>query len=106
VPLAIALAIAMFGTGALRIDDAVRAQGPWPWEWQAARDPASFVAALLACSALAMDAGGSAALRLAQRAMIGFSAGLLGALVFGGWAPYGGAAHVVLLGGVFHLAKA
>jgi hypothetical protein len=101
VPLALASAIAMFGTGALRIDDAVRAQGVWPWEWQAARDPAALVLLVLATAALAGNAGSSRALQLAQRATTGFAAGMLAALLLGGGA---GAAGIV--GGLEHLAKA
>jgi NADH-quinone oxidoreductase subunit H len=106
IPLVLACAIAMFGTGALRIDDAVRAQGPWPSEWQAARDPAALVLLLLAVGALAIDAGSTRVLRLAQRAMTGFSAGLLSALLLGGWSPLGASRTWTMLSGLEHLLKA
>ena len=105
IPLALASAIAMFGTGALHIDDAVRAQGVWPWEWQAARDPAALVLLVLATGALAMDAGTARALQLAQRAMTVFAAGMLAALLLGGW-HLGSTRTAGITGGLEHLTKA
>lgn len=104
VVLAIASTAAMLGTGALRIDDAVRAQGVLPWEWQAARDPAGLVLVALSIGALSIDVGPAPALRMAQRAMTGFCAGMLSALFLGGWAAFQGSIGVVT--GVEHLAKA
>jgi NADH-quinone oxidoreductase subunit H len=51
-PAAAALASVVVMTGSLRIQEIERAQGAWPWEWLAFRDPAALVSFALFVSVL------------------------------------------------------
>ncbi len=57
VPAAIAVASVVVTTGSLRVQEIERAQGGWPWDWLALRDPAALVALLLllACGRIEPD---------------------------------------------------
>lgn len=104
VPFALSLFAVAYSTGALRIGDAVRAQGVLPWHWQAARDPMSIPIALLALAPFAMG-GTRGLLQLVERLVLGLVASTLALAFFGGWATPRAFESATLVGGVLHLAK-
>jgi NADH-quinone oxidoreductase subunit H len=136
VPGALAVACIVMMTGSLRLQEIIRAQGGWPWDWYAFKSPVTvalfflYFATVLALgggprSALpeaeggenpAPQSGGSgryALFVLAQRANVFVTGAVAAALFLGGWQVPGlsaGAqeAHVGLqaLGALVFLAKA
>lgn len=110
VPAMVALASATYVAGALRLGDAIRAQGAWPASWEAVRTPPAFVLLALALAPFAVRSEepaspGHAAL---ERAFATWIASLLAAVLLGGWAlPGAGAegAFEVVLGAAVHATK-
>jgi NADH-quinone oxidoreductase subunit H len=107
IPAAAAVASVVLTTGSLRVQEIVRTQGGWPWDWLAFRSPAALLASVLLLSSSRIDpsrvssASGLAAhvydpaaepslcggpwLSAACRAHRIVFAGLGAVLFFGGW---------------------
>jgi NADH-quinone oxidoreductase subunit H len=58
-PLFAGIAAVLLATGSLRVRDVVLAQGAWPWQWHAFKNPALLLAFLVYFAALVPDAGKS-----------------------------------------------
>lgn len=110
VPVTVALVAATYVVGALRVGDAIRAQGAWPASWEAVRTPPLCVLVLLALApfALRTEEPANRAYSIAERVLVVWVASLLVAVLLGGWVVPGAGgqgAFEVVLGAALHATK-
>ncbi len=95
-PLIAALATIGLRHGSLTAQDAIRAQGAWPWEWTAAKTPMGAALLTLMLASWVLPSPGDADHRSRRDAAAVFACAVASTALLGGWSN--GTSHISFVG--------